>query len=72
LVKTKVPKIEWHVSQRSPEALIEYLGKVHYVAGEISASRFYKRPGKWCGYCDYLPVCMGDKKQIEETLVKLS
>jgi putative RecB family exonuclease len=71
LVKTKEPRIEWHVSKRNPEMVIEYLDKVHYVAEEIAAGRFYKRPGKWCGYCDYLPVCIGDKKKTEETLMEI-
>lgn len=71
LVKTKEPRIEWHISKRSPEVVIEYLDKVHYVAEEIAAGQFYKRPGKWCGYCDYLPVCMGDKKKTEETLMQI-
>jgi hypothetical protein len=28
------------------------------------------RKVKWCGYCDYLPVCMGDKEKIKEALVQ--
>jgi hypothetical protein len=34
-------------------------------------NRFYKRPGKWCLYCDYLPVCTGDQKKVKETLVQI-
>ena len=43
-----------------------------YIGQEIAAGRFYKRPGKWCGYCDYLPVCVKDEKRIKETLVKIA
>lgn len=72
LIKTKEPKIEWHLGQRSPETVMEFLDKVEYVAHEISTSRFYKRPGNWCGYCDYLPVCLKDNKTAEETLVRVA
>ena len=72
LVKTKEPKIEWHVSQRNPDDLLDYLAKAGYVAHEIAASRFYKRPGMWCAWCDFLPVCMKDERKIAETLVRLA
>src|SRR5713226_7426288 len=72
LVKTKEPKIEWHVSERNSADLLDYLAKAGYVAHEISAHRFYKRPGMWCAWCDFLPVCLRDERKIEETLVRLS
>jgi RecB family exonuclease len=71
LVKTKEPQIEWHLGRRSGEQLTEYISKADYVAHEITAGRFYKRTGKWCSWCDYLPVCMGDRKTVEETLVQI-
>lgn len=71
LVKTKEPKIEWHVTSRSPDQVVEYLTKARLVAREISAGHFYKRPGKWCGWCDFLPVCVGDRKTADETLVQI-
>lgn len=37
------------------------LAKVEYIAGEITAGHFYQRPGRWCSYCDFLPVCLGDE-----------
>jgi len=52
LVKTKEPKIEWHTAARSGEDLAEFLVKADYVAHDITAHRFYKRPGKWCSWCD--------------------
>ena len=58
LVKTKEPKIEWKIATRDGHELLEYLVKAKYVAGEIAAERFYKRPGKWCSWCYYLPVCL--------------
>jgi CRISPR/Cas system-associated exonuclease Cas4 (RecB family) len=72
LVKTKEPKIEWHVSQRNPDDLLDYLTKAGYVAHEIAANRFYKRPGMWCSWCDFLPVCLKDERKIAETLVRLA
>jgi hypothetical protein len=71
LVKTKEPRIEWLVTERRPEQLGEFLLKAEYVAGEITAERFYKRPGKWCAWCDYLPVCLGNETAVEETLVRV-
>lgn len=71
LVRTKEPKIEWFFTERSPVQLIEYLQKADYVAHEIKSQQFYKRPGKWCSYCDYLSVCSGDKKTVEKTLVQI-
>jgi hypothetical protein len=67
LVKTKEPKIEWHVARRVPDHFTEYLGKVGYLAREIASGRFYKRPGKWCSWC-VLPVCTGDTKAAQESL----
>lgn len=72
LIKTKQPKIEWQVATRTAEQLVEYLAKLKLVAHEIRARQFYKRPGMWCGWCDFLPVCLGDQDQIGETLVQLS
>jgi CRISPR/Cas system-associated exonuclease Cas4 (RecB family) len=72
LVKTKEPRIEWHVSKRNAGHLTEYLGKVRIVAEDIARGKFYKRAGKWCSYCDFLPVCLGDKNKTQETLVRIS
>jgi RecB family exonuclease len=72
LVKTKDPKVEWHFAKRTGEQITEFLDKAEYVAREITASRFYKRSGKWCSWCDYLPVCVRDKWKVEETLVQIN
>lgn len=72
LVKTREPRIDWQVSERRPAQVLEYLEKVYHVAREISAGRYYKRPGRWCSYCDFLPVCMGDERKALETLVSVS
>ena len=69
LVKTKRPKIEWHVATRSGEDLSEFLRKAGAVAQDIQAARFFKRPGMHCAWCDYLSVCMGDERKTAETLV---
>jgi CRISPR/Cas system-associated exonuclease Cas4 (RecB family) len=70
-VKTKEPRIDWHMSKRPPEQLVEYLAKAKVVAHDITAGQFYKRPGKWCSWCDYLPVCLRDTQKIEESLVQI-
>lgn len=72
LVKTKEPRIEWHFAERSADCLAEYLVKVGLISEDIAAGKFYKRPGKHCAYCDFLPVCLGRKKEIQETLVKIA
>ena len=59
------------MSERNPTDLINYLAKAGYVAGEIAAGRFYKRPGMWCKWCDYLAVCLRDQRKVDETLVKI-
>jgi CRISPR/Cas system-associated exonuclease Cas4 (RecB family) len=71
-VKTKEPRIDWQVTERRPGQILEYLDKVDHVAREIGAGRYYKRPGRWCSYCDFLPVCLGDERKIQETLVTVS
>ena len=71
LVKTKQPKIEWHVTNRDGEQLTEFLAKAEMVASDIDAGRFFKRVGRHCGWCDYLPVCLRDKERAEETLVQI-
>jgi CRISPR/Cas system-associated exonuclease Cas4 (RecB family) len=71
LVKTKEPRIDWFLSGRDPAQLMEYLDKADHVVRDITAGRFYKRPGKWCGWCDFLPVCLRDEKKAEEMLVRV-
>lgn len=72
LVRTKTPRIEWAITSRTGEQLLEYLTKAQLVAQEITARHFYKRPGKWCSWCDYLPVCLGDQEKVRKTLFHLS
>ena len=72
LVKTKEPRIEWHFARRSAGDLAEYLDKVRLVSDDIAAGKFYKRPGKHCAWCDFLPVCLGNKKNAQDTLVKIA
>lgn len=71
LVRGKAPRIDWHEGRRSPEELEDYLDKVHLVAGEIARQRFYKRPGLWCTWCDFLPVCTNHKQRVQETLLQI-
>jgi len=60
------------MTRRTGKELSEFLQKAEFVARDISAQRFYKRPGPWCSWCDYLPVCLGDERKVRETLVRLS
>lgn len=71
LVKTKEPQIQWCLSERNSDQLMEYLSKVGYVARQISAGSLCKRPGKWCFWCDFLPVCLRNKLKADEILVKI-
>ncbi len=71
LVKAAEPKIEWHVTDRTGDRITEYLTKVQLVGGEIAAGRFYKRTGMWCGWCDFLPVCLGDKEKVLRNLTQI-
>lgn len=70
-VKSKTPKIEWHVTKRTPGQLMAYLEKAEYVGQQIQTGRFYLRPGRWCSQCDFLPVCLGDKKKVRDTLIQV-
>lgn len=69
-VKNKKPKIEWHIAKRNGRQLTEFLAKAGLISGDIRQNRFYKRPGRRCGWCDYLPICLGDKKKAQETLIQ--
>jgi CRISPR/Cas system-associated exonuclease Cas4 (RecB family) len=71
-MKTATPRIEWHRSNRAAPQLLEYLEKVRIVGEAIAAHHFYKRPGWWCGGCDYLPVCLRDTQKVRETLLQVS
>jgi RecB family exonuclease len=71
-VKTKEPRIQWHFAERTPEDRSEYVEKARIVSSDILAGKFYKRPGKHCAYCDFLPVCMGDRKKAQEALVRIT
>lgn len=72
LVKTKEPRIDWHISRRDGGNLSAYLTKVEHIAGEIAAGHFYQRPGRWCSYCDFLPVCLGDQRKVQDTLMRVT
>jgi hypothetical protein len=71
LLKTAEPKIEWYPTKRDSNRLTEFLNKAGYVAREIKVGEFYKRTGIHCSWCDFLPMCLGNKKTAEETLVKV-
>lgn len=71
LVKTAEPKIEWHPTKRGPERLSKFLAKAAYATREIRAGEFYTRSGVHCNWCDFLPICLGDKGKTDETLVKV-
>jgi hypothetical protein len=68
-IKTQKPKIEWHKANRTAGEVMEFLAKVDFIAKEIVSGRFYKRPGKWCSWCDYLPVCTKDTEKANATLI---
>ena len=72
LTKTKEPKIQWHPTKRDSNRLTEFLAKSGYAARGIKAGEFYKRSGVYCAWCDFLPVCLGNKKKVEETLVRVA
>ena len=61
-----------HLQIPKPRRPVTGLAKVECVAGEIAAEYFFKRPGEWCSYYDYLPVCLGDEQRIRETLVQVA
>lgn len=71
-VKTKEPKIEWYFAERTGEQLTQFLEKAELLSHDIIASRFYRRPGQWCSYCDYLSLCITDRQRSEETLVRFA
>lgn len=71
LVKTKEPRIDWHRGRRSGVQLTEFLAKVEHIGNEIAAGYFYKRSGKCCSWCDYLPICAGDAAAARKTLVQI-
>lgn len=50
---------------------MRFLGEAGYVAREITAGYFYKQSGLWCAWCDYLPVCAGNKAKTEEMLIQV-
>ena len=47
------------------------LEKVQMIGRAITAAEFCRRSGKWCSWCDYLPVCLGDQRQIDATLIQI-
>jgi radical SAM protein with 4Fe4S-binding SPASM domain len=52
-----------------PEKLSELVSEL--VVEQTEKGNFYKPPGKWCKQCDYLPVCSGNRKKAQETLVQI-
>ncbi len=69
-LKTKEPRVRERSTK--PAQVMEYPAKVEYVAHEIDAGRFYQRPGRCCSYCDFLPMCLGDERKVQDTLVRVA
>ena len=67
-VRSKEPRIEWHISACQPAQLVDYLAKADLIGRAVTAVHFYERSGRWCGYCDFLPVCLGDEERVREHL----
>ena len=63
-MKTKEHRIDWFFAPRDPQRVSRYLDKVKLIGREIGNHHFYQRPGKWCAWCDYLAVCLGEKEQV--------
>jgi len=54
LVKTKVPKVETHVSPaRSPEHFRRLFSLVRCYLDDLDAGKFVYRPGPGCMFCDF-------------------
>ncbi len=70
-LKQKKPRIVWHLTRREPLHVVEYLHKAEAVMGQIAGGVFYKRFGRWCRQCEFLPLCLGDEKKANETLVRI-
>ncbi len=71
LVKTREPKIEWHLTNRTASQFTAFLAKARLVGQQIAAGAFYTRPGTWCGWCDFQPVCTGNEPKARETLLRV-
>jgi ATP-dependent helicase/DNAse subunit B len=69
LVKTKEPKIQWHFAERDTDRILRYLHKVELIGRAIERRQFYQRPGKWCAWCDFLPLCLGQQDQTLKQFV---
>jgi len=52
--------------------LVEYFGKVQLVAQDMAAGKFCNRPGKYYGYCNFLPVYLGNDKKAQDTRVRIT
>ena len=62
LVKTKEPKVEWHLTARTDEQLTEYLAKAKYVAGETSKNRSTSDPANGVPITTTCPCVRGTRK----------
>ncbi len=57
LVKMKEPRVEWCISHQPDCSRV--LNKAAVIGKAIQDGQFFLRPGKWCSWCDYLPICAG-------------
>lgn len=71
LVKTKKPQVRWHFTKRSADDVIAYLQKIDVISAAVQAGVFYRRPGKWCRQCDFLPLCLGNERKANESLLRI-
>lgn len=72
LIKTKSPKIQWIVGERTQKEVDEYMAKVTHYNEQIYNGIFLRRTGVHCNWCDYMPLCLGDvEKAREELYVKV-
>jgi len=46
--------------------------KVEIVAQQITNDAFYERVGFWCRQCEFMPLCLGNKRKAKDTLVRIT
>ena len=49
---------------RDAKALSATKQKIAEVADQIRAGEFSAKPGFWCGYCDFKPLCPAHEQLI--------
>lgn len=71
LLKRKTPEVKFLYSHRSAKDYSDLQEKIMKVAQDIKSGFFFRKPSLYCAFCDFLPLCRGQRAKARAELKRL-